>query len=431
MTDAAASFPEAEETLRALLGALKTCLVWNRERAQKIVCLDLDNYRGHTRDPSEDESLAQVAFDDDVDHAEEVLEWRAVVVADVVGEAMFNYVSTHSPLDDPWIAWRTEPPEEGCASFVHSLNEEEFFSARVAYHVHSNLDLHRPSSVPTDGDIEDIPGYLETEHGWTWREWLDVLGAPVAGSHLSLARTAAKHDLSGRHARSDSEVAVKIAELADHVSAFQMPTIERLESIGTQVDALGAPDRFKAEEFLKKALGAPVYSSLSDDARTAALDAERRFRDSGTLDWNSVASEYAKAFEIQVKQRFVPRLAQYLEQRGVREFPMGECLPSHNPNRDPIKKQAIIKYGRAVPKLFLGMISIALTSDRSELYDFCQSSGLDLPFLRKCIDELSLDRNRGVHETGMLFAEVARLREVWLGIATGDGGIFGALLPKN
>lgn len=330
MTDAAASLPEAEEALRALFGALKTCLVWNRERAEKIACLDLDNYRGLGRDPSEDESLARVAFDDDVDHAEDVLVWRAVVVGYVVGEAMSNYASARSPLDDPWMAWRTEAPEGPSAGFVHGLKEEEFFCARVAYHLHSNLHLDRHPSVPTDGDIEDIPEYLKTEHGWTWREWLEVLGPPVTGSPLSLAIGAAKDDISGGRDRSEPEVAVKIAELVDKVSAFQMPTIERLESIGTKIDALGAPDRFKAEEFLKGALGVPVYSSLSDDARTAALEAERRFRDSGTLDWNSVASEYAKAFEIQVnrKQFTRPRSPHCADLNPLLGFPTGHAIPA-------------------------------------------------------------------------------------------------------
>jgi hypothetical protein len=428
MADAAANLPEEEKTLRALLRALRTCLVRPRERAEKIVCLDLDNYRLAS---DEDEGLAQTAFDDDVDHAEEVLEWRAIVVADLAGEAMARYARAHSPLDDPWMAWRIEPLREPGAELVHGLNEEEFFCARVAYHIHSNLDIRRPSSVPTDGDLEDIPDYLEIEHGWTWRDWLEVLGPPQKGADLKSATASAKHDVTGGHTRSDSEVGIKIAELADQVSAFQMPTIERLESIGTQVDAQGAPNRFKAEEFLREALGVPVYSSLSDDARTAALDAERRFRDLGTLDWNSVVSEFAKAFEIQVKQRFVLRLAQHLKQKDVLEFPEDEYIPNRNPGKPPIKKQAIIKYGKALPMLTFGMISMALTSERSELKEFSQSSGVDLSALKKLIDDLNLDRNKGAHETRMSFAEAARLREDWLGIATGDGGIFGALLPKG
>jgi hypothetical protein len=259
---------------------------------------------------------------------------------------------------------------------------------------------------------------------------LEALGPQQKAGQLSLATAAAKRELTEAYIRSDAEVEVRVAELADQVTAFQMPTIERLERIGAQVDALGAPNRFKAEEFLKEALGVAVYSSLSDSARLAALDAERRFRDSGTLDWNSVVSEFAKAFEIQVKHRFVPRLAQYLKQRGVLEFPKDECLQNRNPNRPPIKMQAIIKWGEAVPKLTFGMISIALASTRPELQEFSRSSGLDLSSLKKIIDAVNLDRTRGAHETGMSFAEASRLREDWLGVANGDGGIFGALLPK-
>lgn len=277
------SLCEPEQILRALLRTLTTCLVWNRERAEKIACLDFDNYRGYSRDPDEDERLAQVAFDDDVDHAEEVLAWRAVVVGHLVGDAMAEYASSRSPLDDPWVAWRTELPQDASGAFVRSLSEEEFYCARVAFHVRSDRFLDRPCSVPTDGDIEDVPGYVDAEHGWTWRDWLDVLGPPASGCPLSTALAEARKDTARKRDPLDSGVGVAVAELADRVSAFQMPTIERLESIGTKLDALSAPDRFRAEEFLKTVLGTQIYSSLSDDARIAALDAERRFRDAPAL----------------------------------------------------------------------------------------------------------------------------------------------------
>ncbi len=154
---------------------------------------------------------------------------------------MSSYARAHSALDDPWMAWRIEPPEEPGAGLVHSLNEEEFYCARVAYHIHSNSDIQRRSSVPTDGDIEDIPGHLENRARLdAWREWLEVLGPPPSRAHLSLAIAAAKHDITEGPIRSDSELGIRIAELADQVSAFQMPTIERLESIGSQIDAYWA-----------------------------------------------------------------------------------------------------------------------------------------------------------------------------------------------
>jgi hypothetical protein len=52
-----ANLSKEERTLQALLRALKNCLVRPRERAEKIACLDLDNYRGFRRDPDEDENF--------------------------------------------------------------------------------------------------------------------------------------------------------------------------------------------------------------------------------------------------------------------------------------------------------------------------------------------------------------------------------------
>ena len=80
--------------------------------------------------------------------------------------------------------------------------------------------------------------------------------------------------------------------------------------------------------------------------------------------------------------------------------------------------------------LSLGMISIALASASPELQEFSHSSGLDVFRLKRLIDDLTPHRNRGTHEIGMTFAEAWRLRADWLGVGTGDGGIFGALLPN-
>jgi hypothetical protein len=280
------------ETLRALLSAFRTCLIRPRERAEKIACNDLDDYRSAFDD---DEGLAQSAFNDDVDQAEEALEWRAVAVGDLVGGAMSDYAKANSALDDPWTAWRLELSAEPGGVLVRRLSEEEFFCSRVAYHIHADLNIRRPASVPTDGDLEDIQGYLETEPARTWQEWLEILGPPQEEARLSPVMAAANHDLTGQQTQPDSEVAKKIAELADMVAAFQMPMIDGMERLVAQV---AAPNRFRAEESLQEELGTEVYKSLSDSARAAALEAERRFRDPETVDWNSVISELAKAFEL-------------------------------------------------------------------------------------------------------------------------------------
>lgn len=282
------------ETLRALLRSLRACLIITQERAEAIAHLELEDYRSQFDDHEakrvgcEPGLLAQSAFDEEVSEAWDVLMWRAIVVADLVGEAVSSYAGNHSPLADPWMMWREEPPSGPEGEFVHGLTEEEFFCARIAYHVHSDSGIPRPDSVPTDGDIEDVPGYLETEPAGTWREWLEVLGPQQKAGHLSSVIDMAKRELTEGRARPGGGVEARLAEIKDEVAAFQMPVIELLERMGAKIDALGAPNRFKAEESLKAASGEAVYSKLSDDARTALLDAERRFRDPETLDWNSV-----------------------------------------------------------------------------------------------------------------------------------------------
>ena len=421
MAGSQSDWPEEEKVLRALIRSLKACMILTRERAEKIAGQDLDDLL-----LSYPES-AHTIFDDCVDNAEEVLAWRAVVVAHVVGEAMSRYAKGRTAYDDPWIAWRNEPADEPAGEFVHSLKQEEFFLARVGYHIHTGPNISIPSSVPSDGDLQDIPGHLETEDAYTWRDWLDILGPPGRVALLYSASAGAKRDVDEEHSNSGTEVGRKIAELMDQVNAFQMPTIERLESIGAKVDALGAPNRFRAEEFLKDALGVEVYSSLCNDARTAALDAERRFRDGETLDWNSVTAELAKAFELQVRQQFVPLLAEFLGRNGIKVFPNYEPLPGPGDR----KRWPIIKDGRAVSRLFLGEIEKSLDSPLPLLKEFGQVYGFDLVELRKLIFEMTQDRNTAAHETGMSFVDAWNLRDRWLGVNTRDGGIFGVLRPTN
>jgi hypothetical protein len=124
-------------------------------------------------------------------------------------------------------------------------------------------------------------------------------------------------------------------------------------------------------------------------------------------------------------------LAEYLKERGVWEFPSGEFLPNRDPKKPPFEKKAIIKYGKAVPRWTLAEIGIALTSEIPELLQFGQDSGVDISALKKRIDELNLDRNRAAHETRMVYAEIERLRDDWLGITDRNGGAFGALLPSG
>jgi hypothetical protein len=206
-----------------------------------------------------------------------------------------------------------------------------------------------------------------------------------------------------------------LVDKVDSVAAVQMPMIDYLERICAGLDKLGTQNRFKVEEALKKVLGEGVYLFLCDDAKVALLDAERRYLDTESIDWNSVAAGFAKAFELQLIQRFLPNLADYLKNRNIRRFPDGDRLDN----------------GKVETRSTLGAISIALSLKKRELEEFGRESGTDLPVLGKPIYEVSGSRNAGAHGIGMSFADVSTLREKWLGADSHDGGIFGLLCPKN
>jgi hypothetical protein len=431
-----------EETLRRLTHALKLCFNRSTDRAKGIVALTAEDYLSIHRpwelegDEAQvaDES-AQNAFDDELGRAREALTWRALVVAHRVGRAMWDYaIANGEEFVDPWIDWRRSAGNEPAIHFVHSLADEEFFCLRVAYHVNMALNLgqHSPR-IPTDGDLNDIAPYLRTEDAPTWPQWFEILGEPLKGiryNHLlQLAGAAARRDIgSEAGVKGSSEIGQRWSDLVDKVdsvAAVQLPTIDYLERISAAVDGLGAQSRFKVEEALKSVLGERVYSSLCDNAKTALLDAERRYFDRETIDWNSVAAGFAKAFEIQLMQRSLPRLADYLKNRKIWRFPDGDRLDNGK------EITPIINHGRVEPRSTLGAISIALGLKRPELEGFGRESGTDLLVLQKCIYEVNGSRNVAAHATGMSFAEVSSLRGKWLGAESRDGGIFGLLCPES
>jgi hypothetical protein len=139
-----------------------------------------------------------------------------------------------------------------------------------------------------------------------------------------------------------------------------------------------------------------------------------------------VTAELAKAFEIQVKERFVRPLAEFLRQRGIKAFPDHEPLRGRDGEKRPI-----ILGGQAVSRASLGEIEMALGSPLAQLQEFGRTYHFDLVALEKLVHETSRYRNPAAHETGMSYAQVSRLRNEWLGVTARDGGIFGALLPRT
>ena len=244
-----------------------------------------------------------------------------------------------------------------------------------------------------------------------------------------LAAIAARRDIGNEvTVTGPPEIGRRLSDLVDKVdsvASVQMPMIDYLERISAAVDNLGPQSRFSVEEALKKVLGERVYSFLCDDAKIALLDAEHRFLDRESLDWNSVAAGFAKALELQLIQRFLPKLADYLKNRNILRFPNGDRLDNGK------EITPIINHGKVETRSTLGAISIALCLKKPELEEFGRESGTDLHVLGKLIYEVSGSRNVGAHAIGMSFAEVSTLRGRWFGPESRDGGIFGLLCPKN
>lgn len=246
----------------------------------------------------------------------------------------------------------------------------------MAYYLKPTLNLGQCSQcIPTDGDIEDIAPYMETENAHTWPQWFEILGEPPKGirynSMLRLAEAAARRDMGGEGSvRVSPKFDRRMADLTglidkvDSVAASQIPMIDSFERMTAAVERLGPQNRFKLEENLKRELGERIYSSLCDDAKIALLDAERRYCDRDTIDWNSVTAGFAKAFELQLKQCFLPKLADFLKNRNILRFPNGDRLPNGN------EIWPIINRGKVETRSTLGAISNALSLKKPELEDF-------------------------------------------------------------
>jgi hypothetical protein len=130
---------------------------------------------------------------------------------------------------------------------------------------------------------------------------------------------------------------------------------------------------------------------------------------------SNIVADIAKAFEMQLKQVVLPALAEYLAARNVLQFP-----------RDPtaLRDGPVIAGGRPTQRLNLGAIEITLRSTDAEFTEFCRLCGIDLIALRSATNDVIGYRNVAVHQATLPPHQVAELRDTWLGVDLGNGGIF-------
>ncbi len=329
---------QREGAFWGLASALRLCLVQNSDRAERIVCMSHDDYR-RDAPPGDADEWADWAFDEDLARAKDVLAWRAVVVASIIGKAVCDVWGDE--FLDPWNDWLTGEPVTDGGRLIGGLSDEDNPRLGLAHKIRMTLRLDRlPRNVPTDGDIEGVPGFFDTVRCQTWPEWLEVLGEPPKQVRclnlLRLAKAAAQRDLPTPPPDSAQDPGSRFSDLTDRldsIAATQIPTIDLLERMTTQLDRVAGLSPFAVEEDLKGLLGERVYPALHPDARTCLVDAERRFQEARTTDWNSVLASYAKAFERQLIQCLLPALAKHLKERGIPCFPRRTAHPPRNLRR--------------------------------------------------------------------------------------------------
>jgi hypothetical protein len=316
----------------------------------------------------------------------------------------------------------------------------------------------RPLILPTDGDIAGLDGIVEVQVAVNIRDWEDILSQNFvrptvriskldlgSGSVDRVHSVSPPSDLDGlewgqvlylgwcaalREASNEQPVEVQpsllkaLGELKDRVdsiSAAQMPVIDLLERLVGKLTQ--SKSKFPADESLREALGSGVYSLLCPDTVANALAAEQILHDPASANPGVGVIALCMAFECELKNGFLARFCGFLAERGLRSFPDFEKLDNGR------YRPRIVVNGRPNCDLTLGGIRLGLDSPRPETIEFCTTEGKDLSMLRRQIDLVREYRNPPAHGGSMSFEHARRIREKLLGIASGDGGAFGLLVP--
>ncbi len=384
------------------------------------------------------------------------------------GGAIRRYEETHLPrfrseddneesLRHPWCVWRLSEDRSPVAMFVQRLKDDEFLcllTARNVIGVHGDVTTRNghwmpklPLTLPTatDRDLNDLEGVVSIEVKTERSDWQQILmdnfvrgssGNPSDISELDwrhilyLAWCAASVEASATAPR-DDPYAVRFQQVMDRldsISASQIPLIDQYERLERCIELVvdqmkcNPPEMRAVEDSLKTELTCQVWDVLSEDAQTKALAAERTLQDPDCPDPGLGIAGFGFAFETQLKTGILDDLCEFLRRRGLRNFPDSELLK--NGSRRP----RILIGGRQKDRLNLGEIALALESPRTELQEFCDTRGIDLHRLRKAIEVVKPYRNRAVHGGPISLDTAHRVRAKLLGVATSDGGVFGAFV---
>jgi len=465
---------EAVRSISELVALCVKCLNCGAERTKELLAREWKE-TGAGLPPSIAEEVGiEVSgwHDPSRTEAQQLHDWlvalclRAVQLCARTGSSLGEYGQTLGLEGNPWRELRLGTDDSPAACFVRGLNEERFLALLVAWNLGSiGLDLPlRPLILPTDGDITDVNGIVTVKTKTLIQDWQEILkqnfvrrllrlrtlsadpGAASTGEWVNtlsmpsldwsrllyLARCAALKEAApaesgGPVLPTEYGSLDDLRDRIDSVSSAQMPMIDLLEKIAREFeiarvrsDTVHAP-----EEGLRNALGPRVYRALDNEAVNAAVTAEQIFRLTDIADPGVGVFCLCRAFELQLKRVLLVEFCRFLSGRGVSTYPDREQLPNGK------ARPRILANGRRNDRLSLGEIRLALESPRPELNEFCTQQGLDVVALKRAIEEVSELRNTRAHEGSISFVEARRIRERLLGIASGDGGVFGLVVSST
>ena len=436
-------------TIAELLRCCVACLDFSGNRARKLLEAEW----------AERESAGDVTFRSrywegaQQDRWSRLLHLRAAQVCALIGVHIRDYEETHVPSfwngirwkedtrefrGNPWRVWRFKAGRRGVRDFVRRFTDEEF-TVVLAARALARIGLVPPGfgglsrnvpTLPSDGDLDGLEKTLSIRNSRSSDEWETILSENFGGTFkeldweeileetLKVAISDARREASATDSDDLASMRREVTNLKDSFRAFQIDVLERWGE-RTRDDPTST-----AKASLQTALGSEVYAMLTPEALPGALGAERILQDPDFPDPSLGVQGLCKAFELLVKKRFLTQFCESLMQQNVRDFPENEWLDGKHRLRRP----QLLRGRRQNERLTLGAIVAALDSPRKEIPEFCASQKIDLTRLRKAIGMVKDYRNPATHGKSISHVEAMQIRERLLGVARGDGGVFGALV---
>jgi hypothetical protein len=380
--------------------------------------------------------------------------WRAFLMANYLFSVV--NIAAYCPPDtinrkttmNPWTTLRSGHGYPDAVSFVLALSKDHFEAAVLAYEIFAAMEEWdpddfafrwkaypiRPLRIPSSNEgLERIPGFLDIRESARKEDWSEFLSTTIAEelpwwgldaieTVMKLATRAAKlalieYGLAGFDA-SVQETLKTIENDTHAIHGAQRPMWELQEDTKRSVDQIARqqndqidmlqrirrdlhrPGQHDAVESLKEILGESTYEGLTDDAKDAAIEGELRFLQGDYADASVITSQFAKAFECQLRTEVVER---YRRLNGSRDESRSTLDEANRMLEVPAK----------------------------EFIEFLKSAGIDFRRLHHKLGKVMSVRNRSVHQVDISKHAAIEHRNDWLDIRGRADSIFAALPAKH